>query len=346
MKKILIITFLILFVSTLHSQNKVKDTNELQDSIRSISSEVNNLRYEFEVIKRDKLNYTIEKNLLKESFSSNLQVINIVIAAILLFFSIFGGIFGYVGFKNIIETKKKFESELDVLSKLRITYEKRFGALIPREKVFNDRMSEIEKINATQSKKIRILELKNSIKEAQRDKNYQHAISLINIGLEEEPNDYNLNAMKSDCYMYLENYRMAINSTLKALRIAEKSRKHMILANVYNLLEFSLLIKDIPLFEKHKQKYIEHLKYDTINVYLETMVFFIKNELEKIIKTLIEYLNTNPKMMAFPGWTFSAGRNFISKDKDNVCFEISNDFIDTIHNKMSIESFIDKYNKN
>lgn len=338
---------MILCIYSLSAQNnRVKTPIELQDSIRNISSEINILRYEFEVIKRDKLNYNIEKELLKESFSSNLQVINIVIASILLFFSIFGGIFGYVGFKNILETKKKFDSELDALSKLRISYDKRFGALVSREKVFNDRMVEIERTNATQSKKIRILELKNSIKEAQKNKNYNHAIGLINIGLEEEPNDYNLNAMKSDCYMLLKNYRMALSSTLKALNIAKDSKNEMILVNVYNSLEFSLFIEDIPLFEKQKQKHIEYLKYDTINVYLDGMALFLKNEIYSLTKLLTEYISANPKLLVFPGWSFGSGREFLNKIPKNDCLEIFGDFIDTICNKMKADSFIEKYGNN
>lgn len=345
MKKTLIITLLILCISTLNAQNKVKATNELQDSIKRITSEINNLRYEFEVIRRDKLNYNIEKDLLKESFSSNLQIINIVIAAILLFFAIFGGIFGYVGFKNILETKKKFESELDALIKLRTSYEKRFGALVAREKVFDSRMTEIEKTNETQTKKIRILELKNSIKEAQKNKNYHHAIALINIGLEEAPDDYNLNALKSDCYMYLKNYRKAIISNLNALKIAETSKKEMILINVYNLLEFTIFVKDIPLYEKYKQQYIEHLKYNTLNVYLEAMSLFVKNNLKDLTKKLIEFFNSNPKIFVFPGWTFEGGKDFIEKNRENDCFEIINDFVDVIGKKMDNKDFIEKYNK-
>jgi len=321
----------------------VKNPNELQDSIGNISSEINNLRYEFEAIKRDKLNYNIEKDLLKESFSSNLQVINIVIASILLFFSIFGGIFGYVGFKNILETKKKFDRELEALSKLRISYDKRFGALVSREKVFNERMDEIERTNVTQSKKIRILELKNFIKEAIKNKNYNHAIGLINIGLEEEPNDYNLNAMKSDCYMYLKNYRMALSSTLKALSIAKDSKNEMILVTVYNSLEFSLFIEDIQLFEKQKQKNIEYLKYNTINVYLDGIALFIKNDIKSLTKLLIEFLRTNPKFLVFPGWSFDAGRYFVNKVEQNDCSKIICEFIDTVCNKMKIEDFVEKY---
>lgn len=349
MKKILCLLIFFAFYSFVFAQNQNNSPSKVlnqQDSVKTLRSDLNTLKYEFEVVKRDKLNYEIEKNILKDSFSNHMQVINIVLATLLLFFSIIGAIFGYVGFKNISHIRRKFESELNSLLKLKSTYENRFKDLDSGEKAFNERMIEIEKINLTQSKKIRILELKNNIREAMKDKNYNHALNLIEVGLEEEPDDYNLNAMKSDSYSVLKNYRKALNSTLKALRIAETSKKEMILVNVYNLLEFSLMLKDISFYEKYKQKYIEYLKYETINVYFEGLVLFIKDERENMINIIIDYFNTSPKLIIFPGWSFCAGQSFINKNKENSCYDTFYEYIEILCKKKGIEDFIENHGKN
>jgi len=65
---------LLVFPNIISSQNKDKDTTSI---------EVQKLKDSVSEIRRDQLNYKIEKDLLKETFSSNYQTINIVLAIIL-----------------------------------------------------------------------------------------------------------------------------------------------------------------------------------------------------------------------------------------------------------------------
>ena len=124
MRKLAIIIVLMLNIFVANAQikssnNKVDLNQSLVDSIKKVQSNIKILQYELDAVKRDKLNYEIEKEILKNSFSDNMQILNVILAALLLFFSIIGGLFGYLGFKNITETKNKFSDELNSLINLK-----------------------------------------------------------------------------------------------------------------------------------------------------------------------------------------------------------------------------------
>ena len=79
---ILIIIYSLLF--SLNAQKADSSANEkLENELKKLSDQVTEVR-------RDQLNYQIEKDLLKETYSSNMDTINIVIAIILAIFGIIG----------------------------------------------------------------------------------------------------------------------------------------------------------------------------------------------------------------------------------------------------------------
>ena len=61
------------------------------------------LQNDIKEVRRDQLNYQIEKNLLKEAYSSNYTTIQIIISIILGIFAILG----YLGIKSITSLKKR-----------------------------------------------------------------------------------------------------------------------------------------------------------------------------------------------------------------------------------------------
>lgn len=343
---LLAILFPLISHSTSGDEKLSKTRIAINDSLAKIKSEISVLKYELETIKRDKLNYEIEKGLLKSSFSSNLQVLNIFLTALLLFFTIVGGFLGYIGFKNISEVKSNYNIELDKLSKLRESYEKRFKGFQSREKVFQERMEEIESINATQSKKIRILEVKNSIIESLKNKNYSHSFKLANIALDESPEDYELNAYKSYALVRMKKYEEAVVANLKALELAKEQRKDMITNNMYNVLEFELFAGKIEMHKKHRIDYSDHLRYSTLNKYFDALCLFMENKVDDLKIHFLDYFKSEPKMVAFPSWSFEDLKVFINDNKKKPGYDLFLDFIKIIYEEMKFDEFIEKYDKN
>ncbi len=224
-----------------------------KDSINKVQARINIIEYELGAIKRDKINYNIEKNILKDSFSNSMQVLNIILASLLLFVSIIGGFFGYLGFKNISETKAKFSEELSELVKLRNSYRSRFTALLSREKEFLNRMKDIEETNKEQSRQIHVLELKNQLREAFKAKSHSLALALCDIGIKEAPTEYYFYGIKGSVYADLLEYNDAYYATLKAMEIVDKSKRERVVLLAHNLLEFSLFANKQKLYKKHKE---------------------------------------------------------------------------------------------
>ena len=348
MRKLAIIIVLMLNIFVANAQikssnNKVDLNQSLVDSIKKVQSNIKILQYELDAVKRDKLNYEIEKEILKNSFSDNMQILNVILAALLLFFSIIGGLFGYLGFKNITETKNKFSDELNSLINLKNSYTKRFSGLISREKEFIQRMNEIEEINSVQSKKIRMLELKNKLREIMKNKNYKQALSLIEIGLEDEENEYHLNFTKSIALARLRKYTEAAEISLKTLEIARETEKDSSIFIAHNLLEFTLFSKNIKNYNKYKKEYSEYLRYQTIVIYFEALTFYIKKDETKLKGILIKYLESSPKIFVFPGWSFEDSITFIENNPENSCNDIMLDFIATLNKKTTLDEFIKRY---
>ena len=114
MKNITILFFLTLFSWQVKGQSDSIKTNN-----NSFKSEVNNLKHEIEILKRDQLNYQIEKDLLKDAYSNNYDKLNLFITGILLLF----GFFGVLGIRDINSIKKEHKDELEKLKSLQVDLE-------------------------------------------------------------------------------------------------------------------------------------------------------------------------------------------------------------------------------
>ena len=87
-----IITTVILFTINLFGQKPnnfgQKEYKYLSDSLKQQIQRINTLENKVDEIKRDQLNYRIEKDLLKETYTTNYNSINSVISIGLLFITI------------------------------------------------------------------------------------------------------------------------------------------------------------------------------------------------------------------------------------------------------------------
>ena len=115
---ILILSFPSIVISS--PEKDIKDTNVV---LQKIELSLQKAETEISYIKTNQLNYQIEKNLLKEAYSSNLETLNIILAIILGALTIIGFIIGFIGFKDIREIKENFKIELNNLQELHKQFE-------------------------------------------------------------------------------------------------------------------------------------------------------------------------------------------------------------------------------
>lgn len=338
----MLICLVLLFACINISSARDNELQNIKDSLILQTQKIEKLESDIKEVRRDQLNYSIEKNLLKETFNTNYSTINLILTIILITLSIFGGIFGYIGFKNISELKKDYSSELTTLKNLRTSFSKRLNALVSREKEFNQKMQEIISTNENQNAKIRLLELKEKITVQLKQNNYNRALDYINIGLSEFINDYELMIYKAMCLSNLDNYRDYIQTIKRLMVLAKGKEPEHLKTFTQNLAEFSLFNKDIPLFESTFSR-LDMFDNKTLCAYLIALKYYVQNDKANLITHIRTFIGPIEKANLIHNWDYRDALRFINKyDFENkVIFQ---KFMFFLMNKISKQELNDVLN--
>jgi hypothetical protein len=175
----------------------------------------NSLKHEVKIIQRDQLNYSIEKELLKETFSTNYQTINIILALILGVFTIVG----LLGVRSINTIKKDYQSELRKLKILRDQSEKKINSAMHEQEKLSVEYTEIHKTNEEQEKKIKVLEFLEKSSSYIQNHNIQSALGYLNVANEMDDCNISVLRQRGCCFEQLKNYGLAIQDFEKILLI-------------------------------------------------------------------------------------------------------------------------------
>lgn len=313
MKRLLLLS--LLFVSiwfSLNGSNPDTVSIVLQDSLKEYDQRIKKVETEVKEIRRDQLNYSIEKDLLKETFSTNYNTINLVLSIVLITLTIVGGIFGYIGFKNIAELRKDYLTELNDLKSLRNKFSERFSALVKREKEFNVKLEKINATNEKQSSQIRLLELRDKVSSLIRQRNYARAFEYINASLMEFSNDLELSFYKTICLLKQDKYKEYIQAIQELLVIAEKQDPSYIKVLNQNLAEAALFIQNIPLFDKTYAK-AEYFDNKTLNVYLMALKYFVLKDSLGLRNYITSYIEPIDKAEIVIDWNFEDVIKFLTR---------------------------------
>ncbi len=280
MRRLLIINYLsVLMIAllsvSLNVQAQPKEDKSLQIKIQKLEDNVSEVR-------RDQLNYKIEKDLLKETFSSNYQTINIVLAIVLGIFTVVG----FLGIRDIGTLRREFVSELERLNGLRREFESKIAKIgEEQEKVKADYL-EILKTNEDQNKRIKILELQEKIASLMIDKNYQRALEYVAVALDLSPDNMVLLKQKAHCLWRSNDLAGAAAIYAKIFSLEPSDTDALI-----NSLEIYLISNRIDDYEPLVKKHAEQIKTRENDEYLIQYFEALKNyQLEDIkrMKGIIE----------------------------------------------------------
>lgn len=139
-------------------------------------------------VRRDQLNYSIEKDLLKNTYSSNLETLNVVITIVLGMISIFA----FFGIRSIADIKSDFKEELRQFRELRTSSEDRLVEIEDQLTQAKDHLSEMTKLNATQDVRLKVLELIERVGSLMENNQRKHALQYIAVGLDMDENNIRL----------------------------------------------------------------------------------------------------------------------------------------------------------
>lgn len=285
MKNILKLTFILV---TMCSFSKKPVNNDTANTHKHLyNTELQDLENKIEQITRDQLNYKIEKDLLKESYSTNYDRINITITIILLFFTALG----IFGFKSITDIKKDFNAELQSMRETKGKMENEIVQLNRQKRAFNKSIDEIKKTNTEQDFKLQLVELKEKIALQVRNRNFNRANEYISITIEKFPNDIEVLIQKSYVSLKLKMFQESLNALNKILSntpndpwaIASKAEVFLIIQNLdsYNAI-VATNSNELNLYNTN------------IFVFFESVKFMLQNQTTELKAFVTNYLNDKP----------------------------------------------------
>ena len=156
-----------------------EQSEAVKDLYENLQTRMGMLERQLEEVRRDQLNYEIERDLLKETFSSNLQTVNVVVTIILATFAILG----FLGVRSIGHTRQEFRDELHQVRELRSRSESRLSEIESHQKLAQSRLDEVAELNTEQDQRLKLLEIQERAAALQSAGEYARALEYIAIGL-------------------------------------------------------------------------------------------------------------------------------------------------------------------
>lgn len=312
-RSLFVAIILTLFHSDCLAQSKdIKDILSIQNRLDRIESNLTEIR-------RDQVNYKIEKDLLKETFSSNYQTIIIVLTIVLGLFTAIGFLFtaiGFLGIRDISAIKKEYSAELEKINALRKDLEIKVSKIgEEQEKVKTDYL-EIIKTNEDQSRRIKVLELQEKIASLIAAKNHHRALEYAIVGLDLDPHNIILFDQKAQTQWKLNDLEGAVKTYTELLKEDPDSKTALI-----NLMELHLFLKriqDYDVLYSNNKSWVDQKDNFTVTMYFNLLKNYQLDQQEQLTKLTHEYLNKLPaEKKRHADWNFEDVQRFLLHQPDS-----------------------------
>lgn len=266
-------------------------------------------------VETNQLNYKIEKDLLKETYSNNYERINLLITII------FGvvGFFGFIGLRDINSIKKEYKEELSKLRLIKGEFDLKSKEFDTDKKKVEEEIKSIIKENEEQSRKIKFLELKEKVRSLIKDKSHSLALEFANAALDISPKDTDILNQKGLILCRLNQMKEAVETFSSALEINPNDS-----TTICNTVECMFFAKEIDaakkLIEKNKVVFNNKDEGKLFELFNLVEIFF-QNDTEKLIdiaKSLVTVENVNLKLKKYASWDLQEAQHFIYFQPENL----------------------------
>lgn len=251
-------------------------------------------------VRRDQLNYSIEKNLLKEVYQNNFDRINLTITFVLGLF----GLLGFLGIRNINSIKKDYSNELSELKRLRGGFEEKINVFNSLKEKYDNEIEKIINTNTIQSNKIQLLELKEKIRKQIKEKEYTMALETVSVALELAPENISFLKDKAIINCRLGAYKDSIKTLKKALEIEPSNES--VVTDLIEIYHFNNQINLAKKLMELNENWIDVERKDKLLKYLETIDIYHNRDAESlinIVKEQIDETDLKSKKQRF-SWNF------------------------------------------
>lgn len=274
----------------------------------SINRRIEDVERTVKQIDANQLNYKIEKDLLKETYSNNYEKISLVITLLLGVM----GVFGYLGLRDITSIKKEYEKELSNLRQIQGQFNIKSQEFDTEKKKFEEELKSIIKENEEQSRKIKFIELKDKVRSLIKDNQLTPALEFANAALLITNNDIDLLNQKGRVLCRLNQLKEAVDVFHNA-RKADPADNSTIL----NTAECLFFAKDIEgaskLISEHKGLFESKDNGRLLDLFNIIELYFKpdKETLLKIAKDYVTFENLKLTGKKITGWDLTEAIYFV-----------------------------------
>jgi tetratricopeptide (TPR) repeat protein len=191
--------------------NSAHDFYELKRDIKKNTEDV-------EILRRDEINYHLEKEVLKETYETTLQKISFTATIVSTAVGIVFAIFGYVGFRTVGKLKDDYLKELQEARTLKSSLEIEIDALRKKQEQAE---ADIANLSKAQGTKIELLEIVEKASNLFRNGQYSWAIEHLKAGLDIDSTYYPLLSLYASCEYRQGNFEAAIDIYKKIGKLPE-----------------------------------------------------------------------------------------------------------------------------
>ena len=289
MKKVATVIFITIFTISCYANDSL-----------FVESKLRILENQLEEVKRDQLNYKIEKDLIRETYKANYDRINMGITFILGII----GVIGYLGIRDINSIKKQFNSELENLKELRQSFKTKVEELDQTKKKYDDSIEEFTKTNKIQNNKLQVIEIKEKISKCLREDESTRALEYCIVALEIAPKDNSLLRTKSIIYNRLGRFSDSKYALLEA--VENDPNDTSIILDLIEVVIFNKEIEEAKrLMEKYKSE-ISKRSEGKLMKFLNILISYIQDDFETVKKTVISEISKYDleiKASRISGWS-------------------------------------------
>ena len=294
------IIFFILFQILIFNSISTAQENQIQ-----LSKEISSLKKDLAKVERDQLNYKIEKDLIRETYSSNYKSMNMIITLILGVV----GILGYIGIRDITSIKKEYRQELNSLREIQAEFRIKAKEFDSEKQKFDSEIKEILQQNELQNRKIKFIELKEKIGSLIQNNKNQEVIDFANAALELQPNDEYVLRFKARALCRTNQLDSSLEIYKKLLKIDPESKINIL--DSIEVMYFANQHKEAAkLISKNEKMFYEEVN-GGLAKYLKIVELYHKDDSKQLIeelKNIIDFENLESLERKYIGWSFEEAK--------------------------------------
>ncbi|PZR23444.1 MAG: hypothetical protein DI539_03210 [Flavobacterium psychrophilum] len=336
MKKIIFLFYLSFFTNLIFA-----DTIKPNERINRIELDVKDINRNLKQLEANQLNYRIEKDLLKETYSNSYEKLNLVITIVLGVI----GVLGYLGLKDIATIKKEYEVELGKLRKIESEFNLKTKEFDTDKKKFDEDLKSIIKENEEQSRKIKFIELKDKVRVLIKEKSLTSALEFANAALQIVNDDVELLNQKGVIFCRLNQMKEAVDIFNSALEIMPTDS--VTIMNTAECLYFANEVTRAKKIITEHQKMFNDINDGDLLKLFEAIEHYHLGNTERLIDIAREFVNVeNLDLMQkrFNGWELEEAKYFMFHQEKSLAKTITQNIIWYLDGQISGKVLFERLN--